>query len=216
MDALTGHHHPHYLSARQETRYGMTSWTFQFKPFTGGEPEPSEPVGAWSDPALTRQDQLLLEAEYRAARIMWHQARFRAETARLLPGAAAAWLAYARERKALDALYQSLLETTDGLWRARTMQLLDHHERVLAAAGAWQEIDLVLTGLEDRHLRQVGEGNELTVADVAREHGIDTREWMVGESYRGTYQPALVPLVRHAIDAQRKRLAEVARLTGDR
>ncbi|RSM93775.1 hypothetical protein DMB42_52095 [Nonomuraea sp. WAC 01424] len=212
-DPLAGHHHPHYLSGRV-TRPGTTvstaSYEFTFRPFSGHEQDPEDLEPQYGDlpDDLPREAWFTLHAEYRAARIMWAKARFKIQVRPLLERALPLWLSYVSARTGVDAAFAAFTVTSNDQWNAQQLRLAQAHQELLEAAGRWDDIALLIERAQEEHLREAGEGYELTVSDVAPEFGMNTSDWLLGWDYIDGSRLA-TEAVNKLIDQQRERLAQI-------
>ena len=233
--AAVAFHHPHYVGAEPIDGFGggIIGYRFMWRPFTGSEPDPyDDDTSLYTGPAeaLTEVDRRFLQAEWRSARAMWGQARFRVKVTPMIRAAVEVWKAYARARAAMDAAYARFVALPDQQWRSALLALTGAHDAAMAAAIAWDRTAGELSRAEWDHLREVGEENELRVRDVAAELGIDVSAWLLGcdDEYRsvpaaaddwrhaGEYSlPPLTRDVRAVVLEQENALKRVGQLTGD-
>jgi hypothetical protein len=208
-----GSHHPHLVAVETHS-WGAATYTFA--PFTGDEPEPMCPPFADGDDLDAHRE---LRHEYAAAHSLWAAARYLRQLIPLVQAGVPLWQAYARARKAMDSVFDSLTDTADGQWRATVLRLLDAQAAALTAAQRWDEHAYEIAKVEWSVSTSVMERVD-GVRGAARELGIDARDWQVGhpDEYECSWTRDTTPLVEQvtqAIAAQRERVREVARLVGD-
>ena len=207
--SLSRFHHPNFLSARPD---GHSTY-FEFRAFTGKEPEPEVPREA----TVTREtldEYQQLRAEYAVAHGMWARARFTALAVPALKAAAPAWQACSQAQAAMEAAFGALREAGDGRWHAAVLGLIDLQEQALAAAREWDLAAAGLAQLQDQHFREAGEEFELSLRQVASDAGLDITDWHIGYFENGGYQWGFAEYVTQAILAQKATLREVAELAG--
>jgi hypothetical protein len=205
------HHHPHLIKV---TKNQFGSIAFEFKPFTGTEPEPERPRAMWTDdmPEAARD---LLQDEYEAAYNLWNDARYvrtlKTVTAKL--SASAKWGDYAQARTAMDQAFAALDTTPNTEWNAAVSRLVAAQETAREAADAWDGIAKQIAAVHHDH-----GGSWLTWADAYKQAGIDATGWDVQDhyAYTSTYssRTPLVEKLQVAIDEQRDHLSTVASLIG--
>jgi hypothetical protein len=208
-DTLSRFHHPNFVSARPD---GHATY-FEFRAFTGNEPEPEVPREAH----VTREtldEYQQLRAEYAVAHDMWAQARFRARAIPAIKAAAPAWQACSQAQAAMDAAFGALRQAGDGQWHSAVLRLTDLQKQALAAAGQWDRVAAGLAAIEDQHLREAGEVHAQSLREVARGAGLDITDWHIGYFENRRYQLGFAETVSKAIDGQKATLREVAELAG--
>ena len=206
-------HHPHYISVTGEGQRRV----WKFREFTGLEPEPVLPEVDFADwdnhPVLYSER----SAEYYAANDLWRTARYRTNLRTLIGKAVPVWNAFAAARLTVDQLFQELVNSADGQWRAKLNRLLNAQQDALDAASAWDEEGYELAKAQ-------WSGGEWMfdatggVAGVAREMGLTSKDWIIGgeDEYHQSYQdgPARCSVMR-ACTANRDRIKEIFSITGD-
>lgn len=140
-------HHPHYISHDPDP-FPLTGgrMMFEFRPFSGDEPEPACPALPIFD--LTEGDRVahrLLRAEYEAAHNVWTVARLERDAIRLIKLIAPAYEAHVGAQGRTAELYQAL-RRFDQPWEQSVMRLLDSHDALLSSA---IELDKVVEPLAD-------------------------------------------------------------------
>ena len=217
---LTPFHHPHFIDGRRDTEYRFGArYFFQFRPFTGSEPEPEMPDGLWNQ-LSEEEDYQLLRAEYRLAYELWAKARFRRDVTPMLRAAVPVWQEYEQARNAMAAAFAAFWETSDIQWRAQILRLTDAHAQAVAAARNWDSVAASLVQAQDKHLRDVGEEHELDLRDVAAGADLDISTWEICGDYDykrpewhyGEFVTPAVRAVREEIERQKERLKEVDEL----
>lgn len=185
-------HHPHYIS-HERTSYSI-HW--QFKPFTGDEPEPELPDNAsrafhdacaaheygTAERRAASEAWSAAEHEARAANTLWQVARHNRRVAGLLQQVAPLVAAFQQAKaQAVDA-YESLHATPDGFWQAKLLTIVQLREKALEAAGeldgASRELTTAADGLPERALKELPSHTELEKAA-----GVDLGDWYARESY---------------------------------
>jgi hypothetical protein len=208
-------HHPHFVSATPSHFGGIQ---YEFRAFTGDEPEPQGPT--WTEDLP--QDEARY-AEYRerrdeieAAHRLWELARYRRQLEPMLRKAAAAWPAVAEAKQRVTDAYAAL-DAPPHSWEVAVKQLLDAHDHARTVVGNWDCNHAYpiakFEGTQSFHVREYGPGYR----GMAQEIGIDASDWEIG-----WYTPAREGVVREdygnspqdtlnrEIDRQRAQLAEVA------
>ncbi|MEU3455635.1 hypothetical protein ABZ671_18840 [Micromonospora sp. NPDC006766] len=219
-------HHPHFVSAK-ETHFGIK---YQFKAFTGDEPEPTLPesaslafrnacdafeVGSAERRAVS-DAWTAAEREARAAHTSWRVARYHRDVAAVLRKAAPAAEAYLRAKQAADAAYAALDDAPDGKWRATLLRLADARTAALAAAEQFdQAVEPaagLIDGLPERTLELID-----SIDGVGRQIGLDTSDWWIGSSdeYHGYGAGPSRRKLSRQFKEQDQRIKEVSRLAGD-
>ncbi|MGW7671936.1 hypothetical protein ACWGJX_33275 [Streptomyces sp. NPDC054775] len=217
---LARYHHPHFVRVEP----GATEdWaTYYFREFTGLETCPEMPSEAYRDEAVTHEQRRALRNEYRAAEILWSQARLRRQAAPLLRQAAPLWQAWTAAHNELGSVFAQFWHTGDGHWRAQLLRLTDAEQAARTAAEAWDAHAARLAQLTHEQIAVAGEWEELRLTTVAQEIGLDASDWHI--AWHSAYtDPSpwhgdgglLVDDLTREIAAQRDRLTEVALLAGD-
>ncbi|MER7331755.1 MULTISPECIES: hypothetical protein [unclassified Micromonospora] len=228
-------HHPHFVSATDDyfgTRY-------QFKPFTGDEPEPAldlpEDVAAAfrvaygralaehaADPVERNRAAAsaisaawsAAEREARAANTSWRVARFTRDVTAKLRNIAPAVHAYQAARKTAVDTYDSLHGTPDGFWQAKLLTLAELREKTLAAARQLDReasgIAVMTEGLPERVLEGIP-----AIGQLAKECGAELGGWTPDSSdaYEWSRGPTVQELER-LFTEQDARIAAVTRMFG--
>jgi hypothetical protein len=216
---LTPFHHLHFIDGKRDTEYPYGArYFFQFRPFTGSEPEPEMPDGLWNQ--LSEDDYRLLRAEYQLAYELWAKTRFRRDITPMLRAAVPVWQEYERARSAMAAAFAAFWETSDIQWKAQILRLTDAHAQAETAARNWDDVAASLARAQDKHLRDVGEEHELDLRDVATGADLDISTWEICGDYDykrpewhyGEFVTPAVRAVREAIGRQKDRLKEVDEL----
>ncbi|MEU7802685.1 hypothetical protein AB0B10_25835 [Micromonospora arborensis] len=219
-------HHPHFVSAKKTS----FSIQYQFKAFTGDEPEPKLPesvslafanaydTGEPNTPARRAaldawQD---AEQEARAANTSWCVARYHRDVAAILRKAVPAAQAYLRAKQAVDAAYAALDDAPDGRWRATLLRLADARSAALTAAEQFDQAVEPAAGLSDGLPERVLELTD-SIEGVGRQVGLDTSDWYIGTSdeYRGYGAGPSQDKLARKFEEQDRRIKEVSRLAGD-
>uniref|UniRef100_UPI002F90D82F hypothetical protein n=1 Tax=Streptomyces sp. NBC_01562 TaxID=2975879 RepID=UPI002F90D82F len=224
------YNHSHFLGTSPGEREGWVVYTFA--PFTGREPKPQFPDAAFDDKSLTWQMREPLHRQYTAAQVLWSHARFRNQAKPLLIQAAPLWAAWMTARDELVAAFEKFWSTGDGHWRAQLLRLTDAERTASKAADDWDTVAAKLAQAVADQIDLVGWEEELPLATVAQEHGLDVSGWMVhhvddyahplpqylivrdGVDHWGRATP-LAASAAQLIESQRERLREVAGLAGD-
>ena len=242
--AAASYHHPHYTGVTVQPR-GLvrnsgvipqigspeitaclrgqkilpdTDLIFHFRPFTGRETFPETPSW-WRNSDLTDTDQDFLQAEWHVAEVFHGQARFRLTATPAIKEAAPVWDKYMSARTAMDSAYAVFAGAPDGQWRSLILALVRTQAAALDAAREWDRTAGELTGLENTHLRDVGEENELTLRQVAAETGMDISSWDIRgyNDYNGYGDKnATARDISRLIEQQHRELKQVAALAGDK
>lgn len=213
------YHHPHYLSADQISAHEIR---FAFRGFTGREPEPSSPLEMYRDPALTSEQCTVIGRQYTAARVLWSQRRMRVQAAPLLETAALRWSAWRIAHDTMMARFAEFATLPDDRWRSQVLRLLDAHRVARQMAADWDDVaEQLAVVVDDQHSAVDDWSDEVDLAVVAAELGVDIKGWLVDHisAYRATpyyrHDTPLVARLVKTIDEQRARLADVAHLTAD-
>lgn len=214
---LTRYHHSHFV--RAEPGKGWVS--YYFVAFTGYEPEPELPLTAYKDKTVTYEQCSELGRQYDAARIMWSKARLRLQAAPVLQEALPLWNAWRLANTELQRVFADFWHIADGRWRAQLLRLTDAERTARSTAERWDKVAEQLARLAADQVRAAGEDDELPLAEVAKELGLDVRAWHIDHisAYEPTHYRRDTPLVEvltRQIAAQHERLREVAHLAGDR
>lgn len=218
-DHLVQYHHPHYISGTvTTTRSGSMRLEIQMRPFTGIEPEPTEPPEIWG---LDREDRELLRAEYQILRGEWAKARLRKDARPVLAQAAPVWENYRAAREAMDAEYAKFWtgEADGGKWKRQVLHLVEAQETALAAAQDWDNTAVELARLERFAIDAI---SHYRLTHAASDIGMDISTWDVRDldDYEGDkswgWSPRLLAQdVATEIEQQKERLKQVAELAGD-
>lgn len=187
-------HHPHLITAKQHN----TGTRWQFKPFTGDEPEPKIPGSvkdAWkaaedSHPQSSDIGQAVSEArrsayaEEHAAYMLWRVARHNRQVVALLRDIAPLVGEYQQARqRAVDA-YEQLRGTPDGFWQAQLLTLADQRRAALQAArrlsGQAYDLATIMRKLPDHVLAKVP-----PLSELEETAGVDLGDWYPQERYHG-------------------------------
>ncbi|MGW4994288.1 hypothetical protein ACWEQ3_42840 [Streptomyces mirabilis] len=213
------YHHPHYLRVEQN---GPDQVRFLFREFTGRESEPSSPLEMYRDPALTSEQCTMIGHQYTAARVLWSQRRMRVQAAPLLKTAALRWSAWTIAHDTMMSRSAEFATLPDDRWRSQVLRLLDAHRVARQMAADWDDIaEQLAVVVDDQHSAVNDWSDEMDLAVVAAELGVDIKGWLVDHisAYRATpyyrHDTPLVARLVKTIDDQRARLADVAHLTAD-
>jgi hypothetical protein len=213
------YHHPHYLRVEQN---GPGQVRFLFREFTGRESEPSSPLEMYRDPALTSEQRTMIGHQYTAARVLWSQRRMRVQAAPLLETAALRWSAWTIAHDTMMSRFAGFATLPDDQWRSQVLRLLDAHRVARQMAADWDDIaEQLAVVVDDQHSAVDDWSDEMDLAVVAAELGVDIKDWLVDHisAYRATpyyrHDTPLVARLVKTIDDQRARLADVAHLTAD-
>ena len=211
-------HHPHFGGYDPS---GSPAEAYMFRPFSGLEEPPLAPdrlVGE-SDAAYAQR---IDRDEWRAAWRRWREAYLRLKARGPLTAMAARWADCTRTHAALTAAFDELVTGPDGQWRAGVNRLVEARRSALTAAASWDEAaaDLLQLRARDPGLRELSDRAESLYGPVgsadgpygdwgraARDLGIDTSGWVVGDGH-----PCL-DRVEGVIAVQDKRIDEINRLT---
>ncbi|MFE2498842.1 hypothetical protein [Streptomyces scopuliridis] len=212
--------HPRFQRMERGQYEGQTLWYFTV--FTGREAEPEMPLAVYDDKSLTSGQLAVIGTQYMAAKVMWSQARLRFMAGPLLREAAPLWQAWEAARTELHAVFKEFWNIEGSRWRAQLLRLTDAERAARAAAGAWDAAAEKLAELASDQIKAAGYDDELPLADVAREIGLEVSGWRIDhvDAYAPTpFWHRDTPLVGDLlteIEKQRERLREVAHLAGDR
>ncbi|MET7780397.1 hypothetical protein ABZU94_34850 [Streptomyces mirabilis] len=213
------YHHPHYLRVEQT---GPDQVRFLFREFTGRETEPSSPLEMYRDPTLTSEQRTMIGHQYMAARVLWSKRRMRVQATPLLKTAALRWSAWTIAHDTMMARFAGFATLPDDRWRSQVLRLLDAHRVARQMAADWDDIaEQLAVVVDDQHSAVDDWSDEMDLAVVAAERGVDIKGWLVDHisAYRATpYDQHDTPLVARlvkTIDEQRARLADVAHLIAD-
>lgn len=226
-DPLAAFHHSHYLGHTiLDDHY---DYRFDFRPFTGAEPEPPNidtPAGVTALRDRPDIDQIgidgwiMLRNEYWHARGLWAQARFLHLTARAaLLEAVPVWEAFTSARALTEALFEQFTDLSDDRWNSQTLKLLNAHDAARDAAEAWVTAANNLLIAQANHdadprLRKPDDQMKpLTIAEAAAAAGIDITGWKIPETLNDR---SLNEEINIVTEAQRHRLEQVTFITGKR
>jgi hypothetical protein len=213
-------HHPHFISATEDS----IAFRFEFRPFTGDEPEPKIPDhieaafhAAWKahpwDSEIGRAVRAAsrdAEREERVANTLWQVARYNRRYIGLLQQVAPLVAAFqAAKQRAVDT-YESLHATPDGFWQAKLLTLTEQRTAALEAARKLDEQSGELTNTYDGLPERVLEALPYP-ADLEKAAGVDFGDWYPQESY-GYGDGPDVKALKALFAGQDKRIAEVTRL----
>lgn len=210
-------HHPHFISARKNSPGRGT--TYEFRPFTGAEPEPVDPVAGPIRDDLTaaqREERWERSREIEAARDLWMAARYRLLATPLVKKAVAARPKVDEALAAMGKAWEALDTAT--VWPVAVKRLLAAHEIALAAMYTW--VDNFAEPLAEFEGKQENYVQE-QVSDwrgIARSLGYEPN-WDIGNYYAGDrrvgphYSNDPVRDLKEVIATQRATLDEVARFS---
>jgi hypothetical protein len=210
LDELTGRHHPNFVSASKNDKDYVR---FEFKEFTGAEPEPDLPAAQWNDPALSTAARNLLADEHHAARRLWHDARYMSRLQDAANGATGTWTAYTRARQAMADAFTALCTAPGTHWKAAVLTLVAAQDAALDAAQMWDRTARAIADVHAAHLH----GNLIRPEALDR-LGVDHTNWDVRtvEDYRRQGRSPLHRDVWETVETQREQLRSAVALAGDR
>jgi hypothetical protein len=213
-------HHPHFMSA---TKHGSSHAEYQFRAFTGDEPEPVYPEmpGPYKAAAEQSDKDKAMWAEYTervreidTATLLWKEARYLKQITPLVDAACKA-------RPAVDAALREMDEAWAALdnapvWQVAVKRVLDAHDAAQVAMRRWvdeyaEPLAMVEGSLSVRVLEHVKPWQ-----DIARQLGHDRPEWEIGWYYKGdrhggaSYDRAPMTELDRTITEQRAKLKEIA------
>ncbi|MGW6488148.1 hypothetical protein [Streptomyces sp. NPDC055056] len=198
---------------------------YSFAPFTGREEGPNRPEASYDDPALAyvrddidpvehrlrRAARSILDDVFQRARELWKNAAYVAHLRDAVQDAPARWQAYERELKAVDAADAYLRTPEAGReWPAAVCRLIDAHQRLTAAATAFEERAREIARVHETFL-YADLGHDDALAAAGHPAG---RDWVIGSAYEGHYDATLTTWVRRHIQHQQDHVAQVSRLSG--
>ncbi|MFF0191050.1 hypothetical protein [Streptomyces sp. NPDC005244] len=214
---------PSYLLTIEPAPFSGLRYTFA--PFTGREAEPSRPEASYDDPALAHVweaddpvehklrtgARTILREVFQQALLKWRDAAFVADLKAVIKDAPVRWQAYERELKATESAYAYLRTAEAGReWPAAVCRLVDAHNRLTAAATAFEERGRQIAYVNEKHLYA-----DLGWAPALERAGHpEGRAWLVGGAYEGRYDAYLTDQVRRLIEQQQEFVARVGRLSG--
>ncbi|MDI3102438.1 hypothetical protein QJ054_36045 [Streptomyces sp. AN-3] len=221
LDRITPHLPPYLLKIEPDC--GRVR--FEFRPFTGLEPEPAKPQSYYDDPQLTHVDESQDVDEYRIRMIArnvlgdlyeqaareWGRAAYVAELRRVVKDAPDRWRAYEREAKALEAAY-AYLRTPQAAteWLAAISRLVDAQDATRTAAAAFDARAIDIADVHYKHL----------YADLSQDQALaragypEAKDWCVGDGFGGYFRDGLAEKVDGRIKEQEAHLTRVGRLSG--
>lgn len=199
-------HHPHFLSVKP----GSFENRYEFKPFSGREPEPVEP----DYPGNDDNDKSVYEewrercAEIRAARQEWQMARYHVDMEPLFQLAAKKWPKVAASLAAMREAYATLDDATR--WEPAVKRLLDAQDAASEVMSDWD--NTVAMDIARTWQQQPGHVWEMIPGwrRSARDMGYDSADWEVGTYYSDGYDDSPLGALESEIEKQRRRLREVA------
>ncbi len=191
-DTIPTWHHPHHI-ATHHTSYGTR---YEFKPFTGDEPEPripdnveaafmaardAHPYDSDTGRAVSASSRAAY-AEERAANTMWQVARHNRDTIALIKQVAPLLATMQQAKQAAVAAYEALHATPDGFWQAQLLTITQLRKAALRAA---RQLDAVASGLAtvadglpERVLAEIP-----AFAELEKAAGTDLGDWYPRERY---------------------------------
>jgi hypothetical protein len=230
---------PTYLAKVEPSTYHVR---YTFTPFTGREPEPTEPDYKLicDDPKLAHQHwdekagrpiadeaeyelrkaaRFLLSDVYRQARIEWKNARHVADLKTVVKNTGDLWKAHNQAKRAAEAAF-SYLRDSDAAkeWPAAVSRLVDAQATYMAAAVAFDDRAQEIADVHERHFHEdmLGYDEALVAAGYP-----EAKDWYIGSAddygtnYRGEYgQYTTAGQAQVLIKEQEAHVAKVGRLTG--
>ncbi|MFI0929709.1 hypothetical protein ACH4TP_38160 [Streptomyces sp. NPDC021012] len=230
-----------YLPAKLTTvTPGTYNMRYTFTPFTGLEPEPTEPDRYWEDPKLAykhldeeagrpaadkTEHQLrnlareILSDIYQQARIEWKNARHVAELKTTVRDAGDLWKAHNQAERAVEAAFAYLRDPAAAKeWPSAVSRLVDTHDTYLTAAIAFDERAQEIAEVHDRNMHEemLGYDEALKAAGFP-----EAKDWPIcstdeyGTDYQGEYRKyTAAGKAQRLIKQQEAHVAKVNRLTG--
>lgn len=178
-------HHPHFVSVTN----GYFGTEYEFKPFTGHEPEPRLPADVreafekfYAQHRGTPAGQAANEAwstalrEVEAAHIMWQAARHKRALLAWLQKVAPIARAYQQARKQTLDTYESLHATPDGFWQAKLLTLVEQRAVTLDLARKLDDKTAPIAALRDELPERVWDALP-PIGDLAKSSNIDLGGW---------------------------------------
>lgn len=209
-------HHPHFLSATED---GGGRTRYQFRPFTGDEPEPVWPAA----PKQSEEDEAMW-AEYSercreidAAWKLLRGARYHKQVTPLVDAACKARPPVDEALREMDAAWSGL--DSAQVWQVAVKRLLDAYDSARAAMQCWvhtfaEPLAVVESNQSEYVLEYVADWRS-----IARQLGHEEPQWDIGSYYKGdkhvraSYDPAPLDDLERTITKQRTKLEEIAKLS---
>lgn len=216
---------------------------YTFEPFTGREPEPTEPDYQricddpklchqhWDEEAgrpvadkaeykLRRAAEHLLRDVYQAAHDEWLNARHVADLKATVKDTDALWKAHNQAKRAVEAAFAYLREPDAAKeWPSAVSRLVDTQDTYQAAALAFDDRALEIARVHEkyRHEESLGYHQALTAAGYPEgKHWHITSTDSYGRSYNGEYDThTLAGRAQDLIKQQNEHVAKVGRLCGE-
>lgn len=178
-DSLATYHHPLFLAREVQNTY---THIFRFRPFSGNEPKPLCPQGAYRDSSVTRDQLTQLETEYSQARMEWAAARFRSSVTHPIPNLKEKWNTFRMSLEEMNAAFSDLVYTEpDDTWKNQILDLSELHREAENSAREW-DVAAYPVAVQYREYRDVTEkdGPETLTSLLCRCHGLNVPSFALG------------------------------------
>ncbi|MEV4212561.1 hypothetical protein [Micromonospora sp. NPDC049662] len=230
---VPGWRHPHLVNVRKSRDWRGVRYEFSTKPFTGREPEPELPE-EWrnihpsdGDGERNWERSSQRHTEIGLVRRVWARAHFGYQVGQLLgrrdghPYSTPAehWQAFVDARETLRTAYAALDTTLDNMWKSALLRVVDAKGPAQEAAEMWDRRASEFAALDGWLLKQLGEDEYPThaIRDAAKEHGVDTTDWLIESHYEYTETWTSTPAIAEIekmITAGDERIRQVSGLAG--